>query len=402
MKDRADRARYDRARDGLMRHEHDVAEEARRSIVPVDLPTVSTVLQPAPTREARGRLPSLDGVRALSIALVILGHAGGQLRPEDRYLKVFLTDRGGAHLGVSIFFMLSGYLITRLLLNEATAQGHISLGAFYLRRAYRILPAFYGYVAFLLIANAVEIVSIPSRDFLAAATFTRNYHSGDGRWLGHAWSLSVEEQFYIMWPTALVLAGPRHARAIALFVIGLEPFVRVGWYFAFPVDRAFIPIMGHTRMDVLLAGCVLALVEHSSSGKEWLSRQVTSRRAQGISRGARERGVERAIPRRLLSARRVFDRGSNHRLPSVLGHASHRGECGSGPDLSPGEVARPSLVQPLYLAAVLLLDRSLCLPVQCSGGRRRSVGLVLLSRKALAEGPRPSALACVTPISARR
>jgi peptidoglycan/LPS O-acetylase OafA/YrhL len=110
------------------------------------------------------RLPSLDGARALSIALVVLGHAGAVL-PDDHWrIKLFLMGHGGADLGVSIFFVLSGYLITRLLLNEATARGTISLRAFYLRRAFRILPAIYAYIVFLAIADRVGLLTVTRQD----------------------------------------------------------------------------------------------------------------------------------------------------------------------------------------------------------------------------------------------
>jgi peptidoglycan/LPS O-acetylase OafA/YrhL len=235
-----------------------------------------------PQKVTQPRLPSLDGARALSIALVVLGHAGAVLPDDDWQIKLFLRDHGGADLGVSIFFVLSGYLITRLLLNEEAARGTISLRAFYVRRAFRILPAIYAYIVFLAIMDRVGLLTVTRQDFIAAATFTWNYHGGDPHWLGHTWSLSVEEQFYVCWPLILVVAGQRRALKIALAVIALEPFVRVGWYLAFPADRPFIPVMGHTRIDVLLAGCVLALVEQSPVGAAWLTRNVTSRRAVAV------------------------------------------------------------------------------------------------------------------------
>lgn len=260
--------------EGADEKEHD----SRRSSLAMSHARTQHLWPGVPNRAAQTRIPSLDGARAVSIGLVVLGHAGAALPADDRRLRLLFEDRGGADLGVSVFFVLSGYLITRLLLDEELAQGKASLGAFYVRRAFRILPALYAYISFLVVANAVGLVTITLREFLAAATFTWNYHGG-GWWLGHTWSLSIEEQFYVLWPAVLVLAGRRRSRTIALWIMLLEPFVRVGSYFAFPSRRGFIPVMGHTRMDVLLAGCLLALVEYSPSGKEWLTRHVTSRRA---------------------------------------------------------------------------------------------------------------------------
>jgi peptidoglycan/LPS O-acetylase OafA/YrhL len=226
------------------------------------------------TPSSKSRIASLDGARAVSIALVVLGHAGALL-PQNSRFRPFLEDRGGANLGVNVFFVLSGYLITRLLLTEEDRRGRVSLGQFYLRRAFRILPALYAYIAFLAVLTVLGVLSIPGAEFLEAMTFTWNYRGG-GWWLGHTWSLSVEEQFYLFWPTLLALAGRKRARNIALAIVILEPFIRVASYFAFPSQRGFIPIMGHTNMDVLLVGCLLAMADYSTTARERLARVLTA------------------------------------------------------------------------------------------------------------------------------
>jgi peptidoglycan/LPS O-acetylase OafA/YrhL len=232
------------------------------------------------TLSSKSRIASLDGARAVSIALVVLGHAGAALPQSSRFRPV-LEDRGGANLGVNVFFVLSGYLITRLLLIEEDRRGRVSLGQFYLRRAFRILPALYAYIAFLAALTVFGVLSIPGAEFIEAMTFTWNYRGG-GWWLGHTWSLSVEEQFYLFWPTLLALCGRERARNIALAIVILEPFIRVASYFAFPSQRGFIPIMGHTNMDVLLVGCLLAMADYSTTARDRLARVLTAGPAAAV------------------------------------------------------------------------------------------------------------------------
>lgn len=140
------------------------------------------------------RLPSLDGVRALAVVLTSLVHLVPQWVP-------------GGFLGVDIFFVISGFLITALLLGSYSRDGTINLGRFYLRRARRLLPAL---VALILVFTVVVIILSPTRrDLIVAAivdvgvlTYTFNWGPVIGRdppWqVDHLWSLSVEEQFYIL------------------------------------------------------------------------------------------------------------------------------------------------------------------------------------------------------------
>ncbi len=105
--------------------------------------------------------------------------------------------------------------------------------------------------------------------FFAAATYLWNYlHWADSWFLGHAWSLSVEEQFYLIWPAFVLFLGPQSAKRCALAIILLSPLIRVLSYFVFPSSRPYISIMLHTRADALMFGCFLAL----SWGDAWLHR----------------------------------------------------------------------------------------------------------------------------------
>jgi peptidoglycan/LPS O-acetylase OafA/YrhL len=149
-------------------------------------------------------IPSLDGLRALSVVLVIVLHtlwAEAWIHPMHEWYLVL----GNGGMGVSIFFVISGYLISTLLLREWEKKGTISLKSFYLRRAFRILPPLYVYILFLVVLGATgHLPGMNFREFITAVTFTRNYVPS-GLWaMEHLWSICLEEQFYLIWPSVLV------------------------------------------------------------------------------------------------------------------------------------------------------------------------------------------------------
>ena len=214
---------------------------------------------------SRERLPSLDGLRALSIALVVIGHAAATMPPMPIWLGGIVGVLSNGELGVAFFFVISGYLITHLLLRELKATGTISFRNFYVRRVTRIFPAFYSYLAILAVLAACGYVSVRPIDFLAAGCFLWNYlPMTSGWWLGQTWSLSIEEQFYLLWPVTLFLLRPRKAGWLAIAIIALEPAIRVASYILWPSYRGRIPIMMHTRADILMFGCVLALLDDNA------------------------------------------------------------------------------------------------------------------------------------------
>ena len=188
----------------------------------VGAPIPTTVLPPAtaerpggdavPTRPPRGHLAGLDGLRALAIGAVMIFHLDPDWLP-------------GGFLGVDIFFVISGFLITTLLVRERERDGSIDLRGFWTRRARRLLPALLVVVpACILIARTVEadlLVGI-RRQALGALTFSTNwleiangsdyFHSTSPQLFMNFWSLAVEEQFYLAWPlvTIVLLAARRH------------------------------------------------------------------------------------------------------------------------------------------------------------------------------------------------
>lgn len=204
------------------------------------------------------RIPSLDGIRAASILLVLLGH-GAMTGGAPRLLTHFGHI---GNLGVRCFFVLSGFLITTLLLKELSATGTISLAKFYTRRALRVLPASLALVGFMAALHIVGVIRLWPGDLWHALTYTTNYHLRRSWWLDHLWSLSVEEQFYIFWPGVVFLLGTRRAFKTAWFVVFAAPVVRAIMWYGMSVGPElrgeFVTQEFQAVADALAAGCLLA------------------------------------------------------------------------------------------------------------------------------------------------
>ncbi len=192
------------------------------------------------------RIPSLDGMRAVSISLVVAGH-WAELRYHSDVAGAF------ANLGVRIFFIISGFLITTLLLKEHAKTSTIGLREFYARRAYRILPAA---MAFMLPVFVIFWHELRWYHMAAAALYLANFDWTHPWFLGHLWSLSVEEQFYFLWPGVLK-RWYRHRVAILAGVVALAPVYRVACHVLGlhgKADETFPAVA-----DVLAIGCLLAI-----------------------------------------------------------------------------------------------------------------------------------------------
>jgi len=171
------------------------------------------------------------------------------------------------------FFVISGFLITSLLLRELGADGQIRLGRFYVRRAFRIFPPLYAYLTVVGILGLARVTAVDWRSFLSAATYTWNYYiHGQGWVFGHLGSLSLEEQFYLLWPHCLVLFNKRICLRIATAAVFLSPVSRIATYLLFPDLRGHTGMMLHTSVDTIMIGCVLALVIHMNLWTEFLRR----------------------------------------------------------------------------------------------------------------------------------
>lgn len=216
------------------------------------------------------RIPYLDGIRGIAIIMVFFAHASYSI-PVVYQLGIFKKILMNSHLGVMLFFVLSGYLITTLLLNEKEKTGTISIKNFYIRRALRIFPVFYLYLLIVTILYWLGKIKIPGMILVFSALYLTNYMNlfltptgiacPDYKIIGHFWTLSLEEQFYLIWPSALILAGIARMKQLLPYVLLAYPVMRVLTYFLFPSMRGQIGMMLHTMGDCIFWGCYAALVQ---------------------------------------------------------------------------------------------------------------------------------------------
>jgi peptidoglycan/LPS O-acetylase OafA/YrhL len=212
------------------------------------------------------RWPALDGVRGVAVLLVLAGHA--DLVAGDRFQ--FEAFRGG-HLGVDIFFVLSGCLITLLLLDEHGESGHIRISHFYARRALRLLPALVCAIVLVGVLTATVTHAAGGRSFPVTvalvigyvANWAQAHDLGYLGWLGHAWTLSIEEQFYLLWPLVLSLLLRRRVRTPQL-LLGLSAAI-IGCmvYRILGVGLSRFPnieFQTPARADALLVGCAAGIL----------------------------------------------------------------------------------------------------------------------------------------------
>ena len=206
------------------------------------------------------RLSSLDGIRGIAIALVIVSHGWGNVRGGDE--------------GVIAFFVLSGYLITTLLLGEHARTGTIDLRGFYLRRAARILPAMW---LTLLVATLVLLIVLPELfalhvikvTVLPAIVFLANvaaviwWTPHHALFLTVMWSLALEEQFYLLWPLLMRRVLSRHGahRLLVIAIVGAVASVVTRLVMALNgVSTVHINFAPYSRVDAIMVGCGLAVV----------------------------------------------------------------------------------------------------------------------------------------------
>lgn len=212
-----------------------------------------------PSRNADRSIPSLDGLRAVSIGMVILTHLKGSLPASWQQIPGLSLFADGER-GVAFFFVISGFLITHLLLKELDKTGRIDLKRFYVRRSFRIFPAYYLYLGVIGLLWAVGIFQQHWGSYVSALTYTWNYYpSREGWFLGHCWSLCLEEQFYLIWPALLLLCGRRRSVSACLVILAVEPLIRAVTFKFLPDFRSAIGAMLPTRLDTLLCGALIAL-----------------------------------------------------------------------------------------------------------------------------------------------
>ncbi len=200
----------------------------------------------------------LDGLRGVAILIVLASHT---------HVPGFAYEGGLA--GVTLFFVLSGYLITSLLVIEHARDGKVDLRAFYLRRALRLLPALYALLLVVAIGYSFHAWSLPTLGSLPIAVvavtgYVANWVSISSPLgvLGHTWSLAIEEQFYLLWPVTLLaglrVLGPRRLAYIAILVAAFVVPWRIIVLEGYNYGRVFNGTDVHA--DALLLGCAAALL----------------------------------------------------------------------------------------------------------------------------------------------
>jgi peptidoglycan/LPS O-acetylase OafA/YrhL len=195
--------------------------------------------------------PALDGLRAIAITFVILFHSDREIFP-------------GGWIGVDIFFVLSGYLITTILAFELKKTGSISWRNFYARRALRLTPALLVMAAFLILVSTFTHDNELRQSVMIGAVYLENWNKifgfvadGPTNLMGHTWSLATEEQFYLLWPITLFAIFKRHPALWLGAAIAAMMIARVWLWCAGALDHLIFGL--DARPVGLLVGCLLAL-----------------------------------------------------------------------------------------------------------------------------------------------
>jgi len=223
------------------------------------------------------RIPELDGLRAISVALVIVYHSWLYAKTVQVPLGLsWLIDYVGL-LGVKIFFVISGFIITRLMLEELSATGRFSARVFFIKRVFRIIPAFWTYLSVVTLLVGLGVISSDTSNMIPSLLFTSDFLQwGSSFFYAHSWSLSVEEQFYILFPLLvglLVRKGTRFTTVLlatlyvlVIFSPNLGKIVRVHFHL---IDIGFL-----THFRYIIGGVLLSLwwklFGHSIRRTNWL------------------------------------------------------------------------------------------------------------------------------------
>lgn len=210
---------------------------------------------------ARRHFANLDGLRFVSIAMVVWHHG-------------IPLDQGGAQillrgfLGVDFFFVLSGFLITTLLLRERSEYGDFSLRDFYLRRVLRIFPVYFFVVGsvsayYIFIAGQTELAWLVPFYALFLSNFLIDHIPN----LYITWSLAVEEQYYLVWPLVLLLVRTRYLIPVSLFLVGINVAAITGTFGPEPAGNGVYRIwLPNSTYAPIIMGSLLGLILHSAQG----------------------------------------------------------------------------------------------------------------------------------------
>lgn len=222
-----------------------------------EITAIPKVLQPS-------YFPSIDGLRAVAILSVILSHALLGIG-----IDYFCYALG--MIGVQIFFVISGFLITTLLLKEKVVKGTISLRKFYIRRFLRIIPVAYLYLIIIALLAIIFKFDLDKENFIASALYFKNLPLGDGhdRFVGHFWTLSIEEQFYFVFPILLLMINANKYLILIIALVVLIPaleffgYNKIGIFYSNHIIHLitfiFIDFFGNGTVAILF-GSVLSIL----------------------------------------------------------------------------------------------------------------------------------------------
>lgn len=213
---------------------------------------------------ANARIDGLDGLRAVSILIVLFGH--GASTANAPALLHPLREMG--IVGVQLFFAISGFIITHLMLRERARSGRVDLKQFWLRRALRIVPPFLAAAASIALVAWLGFLDWSWPSFFGALTLSKNTPLLPGDWFfGHTWSLALEEQFYLVWPLLFVfIAAPqRLIKGLSALLFAAVLVTPLTLAFAKPLQN-ILPFLPH-----LGAGCLLALLLRERTRPRWFT-----------------------------------------------------------------------------------------------------------------------------------
>jgi peptidoglycan/LPS O-acetylase OafA/YrhL len=203
------------------------------------------------------KIASLNGLRAISIIIVILYHLklNGSIDGSAYFISLFdLFFRGG--FGVNVFFVISGYLITTLLITEDKKTNSINLKHFYIRRTLRIFPAYYFLLLVYFIMQLLGYIHISNIAYFSALTYTKYIFKDGKEWFtGHAWSLSIEEHFYLFWPV-LFKVFKKYRNTVPWLLVLLSIIYEIFRLKDFP-NQYNLNILA--RANTLAIGCLFAI-----------------------------------------------------------------------------------------------------------------------------------------------
>jgi peptidoglycan/LPS O-acetylase OafA/YrhL len=221
---------------------------------------------PQPALRLGGHLPSLDGLRGIAIALVMLHHFTiyGGMRPVAWMDRLYYKLGISAWCGVDLFFVLSGLLITGILIDAKGSSGYFR--NFYARRALRIFPLYYGTLVIVFWVVPALVTGGPAFAQETGAqhwywTYLVNVRTALYGWpaflgLGHFWSLAVEEQFYLLWPAVVLVSNRRTLTRLCFALVAGSLLLRTG--LAFGGWNAAAYVLMPARMDALAVGALIA------------------------------------------------------------------------------------------------------------------------------------------------